>query len=186
MASPTVRYTGRWFSYPSPDEIMAAGTVLPAVGLFIVALRFYTRHKKSAGIGLDDWLILPASAFLEYALLQLMIAAYGFIKISVLCFYRRIFNVDRRAFFNRFTQLFIIVIIIWTVAFYFAYAFVCGTHFSAYWGNVLVSGKYCPYGLKINEGLLISDFITDVGILCVPLPIVRGYIGLIHTLTDHI
>ena len=102
-----------------------------------------------------------------------MIAAYGFIKISALCFYRRIFNVNSRSWFYRVTQLFIVIVIVWTVAFYFAFAFVCGKHFSAYWGNVLVSGKYCPHGLQINEGLLVSDFITDVAVLCVPLPMVR-------------
>lgn len=103
-----------------------------------------------------------------------MIAAYGVLKISILCFYRRIFIVDRGGLFNRVTLIFIAIIVVWTVAFYFAYAFVCGTHFWAYWGNILVSSKYCSHVLQISEGLLISDLVTDVIVLCAPLPIVRA------------
>lgn len=56
----TEPYNGPWFTYPTPNEIIAAGTVLPTLGVIIVALRFYNRRRSSAGIGLDDWLVLPA------------------------------------------------------------------------------------------------------------------------------
>ena len=105
-------------------------------------------------------------------MLQLMTAGYGCIKISVLCFYRRLFNVRHGALFDRATQAFIALVIVWTAGFYFACAFVCGTHFDKYWGNVLAEAQYCPHGLEIYEGLLISNLITDVLILSIPVPIV--------------
>ena len=47
------------FRYVSPGEMIAASTVLPALSIIIVALRFYVRKTQRAQIGIDDWLILP-------------------------------------------------------------------------------------------------------------------------------
>ena len=59
MASSVV-YRGPWFSYASPNEIWALATVLPAVCILIVGLRFYVRKLQKERPDIGDWLIVPA------------------------------------------------------------------------------------------------------------------------------
>lgn len=40
------------------EENIAAGAVLPAVDIVLVALRFYAKRKTTLKYGVDDWLIL--------------------------------------------------------------------------------------------------------------------------------
>ena len=48
------------FGFVTPGEILAAGIVLPVLGILLVGLRFYTRILQKSFIGIDDWLTLPA------------------------------------------------------------------------------------------------------------------------------
>lgn len=43
-----------------PSAMIAVGVVMPVLGIFTVALRFYTRHIMKNQIGVDDWLLIPA------------------------------------------------------------------------------------------------------------------------------
>lgn len=58
-----VGYTnGTSFVWNTKGEVIAAAAVLPFLGIVLVALRFYSRMKyKAAGLGPDDWLIVPAT-----------------------------------------------------------------------------------------------------------------------------
>ena len=43
----------------TPALLIAAGAVLPVLGIISVALRFYSRlQRKDVRLGVDDWLIL--------------------------------------------------------------------------------------------------------------------------------
>ena len=46
--------------YAYATETVMAGAVLPAVGILVVALRFYVRSTQKWAVGIDDWLMLPA------------------------------------------------------------------------------------------------------------------------------
>ena len=46
------------FSYANPAEVWTMGTVLLAVCIAVVALRFVTRYFQKVRVGIDDWLIL--------------------------------------------------------------------------------------------------------------------------------
>lgn len=48
------------FAYVYHRQVIAAGAILPAAGIIVVTLRFWTRLKHHMGLGTDDWLILPA------------------------------------------------------------------------------------------------------------------------------
>lgn len=65
IASPTkapISYTNRTtFVWNTKGEVIAAAAVLPFLGIVLVTLRFYNRLKHKAGIGADDWLIVPAT-----------------------------------------------------------------------------------------------------------------------------
>lgn len=53
-------YSGTRFQYATPAEILAAAAALPALGIIVVILRFYTRLLQKAKLGIDGFLILPA------------------------------------------------------------------------------------------------------------------------------
>ncbi|KAF2690572.1 hypothetical protein K458DRAFT_354689 [Lentithecium fluviatile CBS 122367] len=102
----------------------------------------------------------------------LMIASYGFCKLSIIFFYRRIFVVSKKDLFDLMTKGMAILTSAWTIAYLFAMAFNCGTRFWAHWGSYLDLFTYCVGSYHIYESLLISDFILDVIILVLPLPMV--------------
>ncbi|KAI0542846.1 hypothetical protein GGR58DRAFT_449825 [Xylaria digitata] len=102
-----------------------------------------------------------------------MTAAYGFIKLSIVFFYRRIFVTSKRDRFDLVTKFFIALILAWTLAYIFAIAFDCDTVWSAHWGSYSDLFQYCHGGFpvqQIYESLLITDLITDVLIILLPLP----------------
>ena len=44
----------------TPSGSVAAGIVLPLLGVFAVCLRFYVRSQPRQSVGIDDWMILAA------------------------------------------------------------------------------------------------------------------------------
>ncbi|KAI5920752.1 hypothetical protein F4810DRAFT_681869 [Camillea tinctor] len=102
-----------------------------------------------------------------------MTAAYGFIKLSVIYSYRRIFIISKGDLLNPITNLCSVVVTAWTIAYILAIAFDCDTTFQAHWGSISDLFTYCHGGYpvqRIYESLLISDLITDVIILALPMP----------------
>ncbi|KAL8952931.1 MAG: hypothetical protein Q9222_001190 [Ikaeria aurantiellina] len=240
MASPAkapVGYTnGTTFAWNTKGEVVAAAAVLPILGIVLVILRFYSRIKYKAGLGADDWLIVPAAVIvlamgitllvgvgqgvvahtttpnpdtsknaqlyqttpeqvfmekvkpqiptlpverkaeflskIEFIIFVIMVPAYGFIKLSVIYFYRRIFVKgipDSR--FNIVTHATSVVIIIWTVVFFFLEIFKRGKHVEDNWGP-LIKAKSGINGAVLNNGLFISDFVTDLWIVLLPIPLI--------------
>lgn len=49
------------FSFVNASETIAIGSALPIVCVIVVALRFFTRTRQVAHVGLDDWLILAGA-----------------------------------------------------------------------------------------------------------------------------
>lgn len=116
---------------------------------------------------------------IQYLMDLLSVWGLGLIKLSILLFYRKIFcgaGVGR-TMFDYTTRFMIGLIIIWTVAFGFGFIFICKTNFSAAWGTLAGLKKNCSGLLPFLQGFGISDFITDVMILALPIPKVRISIG---------
>ena len=74
------------FKYVSPGEMISACTVLPALAIIFVGLRFYVRTSQRAQIGIDDWLIVPGLVKLQlptrsnstqYSLSQVLFVGLG-------------------------------------------------------------------------------------------------------------
>ena len=109
---------------------------------------------------------------IEYEFTLMQVLALGFVKLSVLYFYRRIFpaNVTSKSF-NIATLFMIGIIVLWTLAFFFASLFDCGTHVSAQWTNLESQIKYCT-SLDAEVAFAVSDMICDLLILVLPLPVV--------------
>ena len=77
--------------------------------------------------------------------------------------------------FDKITKALIVTIIFWTVAFFFAYLFKCGTHIDYALGP-LINSMLCPTNANhLANGLYVSDFLTDLLILSLPLPMVSRF-----------
>ncbi|CCD45564.1 hypothetical protein BofuT4_P045820.1 [Botrytis cinerea T4] len=151
---------------------IAAAAVFIPVCTATVALRVYARHLKKVGLGADDYLIVAALAFWPGELLQ--IPALGFVKLSLILFYRRVFTRNAAPRFNVVTWFMIIIIIIWTLSFFFSILFICGTDFSAYWTSTIVEKAHCVDTDMLHNAFAISDVVTDFVIISLPVPMIFG------------
>ncbi|MCJ1471056.1 hypothetical protein MMC07_009704 [Pseudocyphellaria aurata] len=68
------------------------------------------------------------------------------------------------------TCIAIVITIAWAVSFFFAILFHCGRHFGAWRTAVVELNQYCGESLAIPYGWAISDFLTDVLVVLLPLP----------------
>ena len=98
-----------------------------------------------------------------------MTLAFGVIKMSVLLLYRRLFI---GSFFNYYSLIMCGVIGLWSLGFFFAFAFECGTNLAAYWTSVQTIEQYCVNTDALYVGFVVSDVLTDILILAIPIPIV--------------
>lgn len=120
--------------------------------------------------------IFSQAASLSADLVQLQIAwdilsttSLACIKLSALCFYRRIFCVGgKNDWFNIASIITIMIVVIWLVVFQFLTGFQCGTHFSALWNGTYT--EYCTISFPFLYGLAVSDFLLDIWILALPIP----------------
>lgn len=100
-----------------------------------------------------------------------MVIAYGLIKLSITFFYRRMFVTERGSKFDIASKALIITSIIWTLGFALTGFFGCGSNFDYAWG-ALDLNYYCVTNLSYLEGLMISDFLTDLIAFSLPFPLV--------------
>lgn len=91
----------------------------------------------------------------------------GLMKLSVIIFYRRIF---RGKIFDLCSKATITIVGVWTTSFIFTYLFGCGTKFWALWSALIDLTTYCADATTIHKTMSISDVITDIIILSIPLP----------------
>jgi hypothetical protein len=101
------------------------------------------------------------------------VLAIGFIKLTFLFFYRRIFmGRGYRTVFDYVNWTLIVVVIVWTIAYTFLDIFFCGTHFSAAWSSVYALRTYCMDTFALLTSCAITSFAMDIAILLVPLVMV--------------
>ncbi|KAI1126437.1 hypothetical protein F5Y10DRAFT_244750 [Nemania abortiva] len=112
----------------------------------------------------DDAEILTEKIFYAFILTQSV--AFGLAKLSILYFYRRIFSSRT---FKTITSVMIVIVGIWSIGFFFAYLFRCGTNFWALWAPLMFLIEYCYDSKPLFYTLAISDVITDFIILSLPL-----------------
>ena len=107
------------------------------------------------------------SSKVVWIVLFLQPLALGFIKLSVLFFYRRIFM---GPVFNILSWFLIGVVICWMTAFFFGLFFDCGSHFAANWGSLNEIAEECPFGFLPTIIYTILDACLDLIILVFPAP----------------
>ena len=113
---------------------------------------------------------------LLYAIQILQIPALALIKCAAFYFYSRIFCPHRRSTLSYLLWGLISLTTVWAVAFIIAYVTACGTHPAAAWESQMSYLQYCIRSLQFEEAYAISDFILDVIVLILPLPLVIYYV----------
>lgn len=106
--------------------------------------------------------------------MNLLIPALCFIKLSFLAFYKRIFCVHKSGAIQNGINAMMGLIVAWSVAYWFAHLFMCGTNFSAFWSSFEDLRMKCINTLQMLYSFTVTDFITDVFILVIPMPSVSG------------
>lgn len=102
-----------------------------------------------------------------------MMLSNGFIKLSIVAFYRRIFVTSKNSVFDIVTKILALVIFLWTITFILIDIFACGGHVTASWGSLDEQSKYCDtIGYTSEEGFAVSDLIIDIFVIASPLPLV--------------
>ena len=99
--------------------------------------------------------------------------ALSLIKLSVIFFYRRIFNTKPAHVVNWATITMITIICAWAISFFFSFLFMCDTKPDDYWLSAQKEQKYCVKTQKLHLSAAVSDTILDIAVLVMPLPMVR-------------
>ena len=107
---------------------------------------------------------------LEWAIITMQPTALGLIKLSFIYFYRRVFvtGAKKRDSFDILTYVAVIIIAAWTIAFLFANIFVCKGSWAALWTNLDTLTTQCIKTPKMLLGLAVSDFLTDLMVILLP------------------
>ena len=101
----------------------------------------------------------------------MQVLALGCVKLSCMFFYRRVFRTAGTKIFDTLMAIAIVIIVCWTVSFFFTLFFACGIHLDYLWTSLANEGK-CNNTSMIQNGCSISDVITDVMVLIFPIPLV--------------
>jgi len=109
----------------------------------------------------------------QYSFVLLSILASGFTKLSIAYFYRRLFVTRNGSPFDWAIRISVAIVVLWTISFFLASLFECGVHFSANWGSV-EDLSYCTAAFNIDNAFVVSDLLTDILVLCLPLPVVSA------------
>ncbi|KAI1379043.1 hypothetical protein F4677DRAFT_410388 [Hypoxylon crocopeplum] len=109
---------------------------------------------------------------IQYAYITMLPAALGCIKGSFLFFYVRIFATNKKSWVSITLTTMIAVVVAWTLAFFFAVLFECGTYFEALWTSPKDILAHCVKTTDLGFGLAVSDFIVDVLIIVFPIPLI--------------
>ncbi|KAL8724599.1 MAG: hypothetical protein Q9166_007856 [cf. Caloplaca sp. 2 TL-2023] len=103
---------------------------------------------------------------IEWAFQMMQMLALGCVKLSFLFFYRRVFITGVSTWFSKATTGLIIIVLVWTVAFFFALLFACKGNWSAWWGSVMdLSTKF-----SLTANLYWSMVESGLGLMAVCLP----------------
>ncbi|KAI0890386.1 uncharacterized protein GGS22DRAFT_150763 [Annulohypoxylon maeteangense] len=110
---------------------------------------------------------------IEFLVICMIPLTLGCTKASFLLFYRRIFSIDQTV--DRFLIWFIVLVSLWTVGFLFTTVFECGLDFWVLWGTNSSAKNITSHCVNTQYMSLIfgvTDFITDVVIIGIPIPLI--------------
>lgn len=108
----------------------------------------------------------------QVAVLLMLPLGLGCTKASVVFFYLRIFTTTKRSKTYGLFVASIVIIVAMMIGFFLSTLFECGSHISAMFQSTVAMETYPPHSDSYDYGFAISEFITDVVILAMPVPLV--------------
>ncbi|RDA95363.1 hypothetical protein CP533_3548 [Ophiocordyceps camponoti-saundersi (nom. inval.)] len=105
---------------------------------------------------------LAAMGKVEYFFELTLPLILGFIKLSFLLFYVRIFVVSKTSAISILLYTMIVFVSLWMIACFFSVMFECRLNFWAAWGSALDMFNNCYNTLTFVYAMCLSDFIIDV------------------------
>ncbi|KAI1746572.1 hypothetical protein F4782DRAFT_545041 [Xylaria castorea] len=142
-----------------------SSSVFAALAILAVGFRLRARVVQKLKLGPDDWLILVALHLYFGVIIAHL--SYGFVKLAVLHFYKRIFTVPN---FVLCANITIVAVIIFMVAATFIQIF-SAWPISNWW--TLGKTYTINYGAFLTSFAAI-DLVLDIVILCLPFPVIRN------------
>lgn len=92
----------------------------------------------------------------------------------------RVFAIQKKSAIFRFLTGCITFVVLWALAFFFATLFECGHNFELIWGSQREFKMWCSDTSLLVRILCFIDFITDLVIILIPVPLVRGRVSYIE------
>ncbi|KAF4629659.1 hypothetical protein G7Y89_g8486 [Cudoniella acicularis] len=127
-------------------------------------------QSPSTKLTIADPATVVTAQQVQFAMNLLTILGLGITKLSVLSFYHRVFCPQKIGITRIIIVGMICIVSMWTIAFWFGYLFICGVHFSVWWGPSQGILDQCIDALMFDYACTMSDLVTDVVILLIPLP----------------
>ncbi|KAF7951481.1 hypothetical protein EAE96_006790 [Botrytis aclada] len=112
------------------------------------------------------------AAKIEWIVQLLDILELGLVKLSFAFFFRRIFSISKSILFTNLNTALIVLVTIWTTGYFLTFLFACKGHFAQWWEGIRTERTICISDVVFSEGLAISDFIIDMFIIVMPMPMV--------------
>ena len=109
-------------------------------------------------------------AFWPFELQQ--IPALSLAKLSLIFFYRRVFNTGATRLLKWSLTAMVVLISLWAISFFFSFLFICGKTPAAYWISTKAEKSYCVGTQMLHLSFAISDTILDILIILIPIPLV--------------
>ncbi|KAI0157915.1 hypothetical protein GGR52DRAFT_576885 [Hypoxylon sp. FL1284] len=167
---------------PRADDWLMIPATIVTIGIGIDQL--YGVSRKGLGYwteippgytGSEEDLVTPqivARAHVEFAYSLMLPVALGCLKTSFLFFYMRVFAIQKRSATYKFLVGFIVFVVVWAVTFFFATLFECRLDFDAIWSSHNDFQRRCTQTVPLVFTLCTTDFVTDVAIMIIPIPLI--------------
>ncbi|KAI1089105.1 hypothetical protein F5B19DRAFT_468782 [Rostrohypoxylon terebratum] len=173
----TSRFHARWITragFATDDwlTLVALGFVLALNGIFIAGTvqGAITGHSPIE----NDW---PVTTELEhlaqkykYAFQTTEKVTFGLIKLAILFLWKRIFG--PAGWFVRLCWCMIVIICAWSISFFFATLFQCGTEWTWNWAPIGIFLTQCTNTLNMLTVFTATDLLTDFIIMFMPVPLI--------------
>ncbi|KAI8631539.1 plasma membrane protein Pth11-like protein [Xylariaceae sp. FL1651] len=157
------------------DWLILIATVRATLIYGVVHKSIAHRFEVPVDMAHDPFAVATPQAALtgkiQFAVWLMLPLTLGCIKTSFLAFYMRIFA-NHGGWTHKLLLGMIVFIAFWATAFFFAQVFACRLDFYAFWRSTHDLLTKCVQTEQFFLALSITDFITDIAIISIPIPLV--------------
>ncbi|KAK8859707.1 hypothetical protein PGQ11_010441 [Apiospora arundinis] len=149
------------------DLFVVLGVIVAAA---CTAMQFYNAVHGSGGDVIDPSAhakAIVATHKIDWVMIVIEKPAFGFVKLSILLFYRRLFGIWPG--FRRINNVLIGILVAWTLSFTVADVLLCGTHPELNWElDQMVARRGCGDKGALLLAFAATSVATDVVLLVLP------------------